>query len=299
MLIYFLTEFIMKRGRTMRQIVLTRKIMDKYRNNLVEEEKSRATIEKYMRDIKLFYESLRGGKIVTKEAVVLFKESLAEDYKPSSVNSMLVAVNRFLEYLNIPQCKVRLFKIQKKNFGDASKELTNEEYKKILLAAKAKKNERLYMLIQTICSTGIRVSEHRYITVEALRAGKATVKNKGKIREIFLSQELRKMLTCYCRKNQIHKGAIFITKRGKPLYRSNIWSDMKTLCKDSGVDEHKVFPHNLRHLFAVTYYRLEKDLDTLASLLGHNSVDTTRIYTRQSGNKCTRILSKMQLCLQL
>ena len=271
----------------------------KFRGILIEEEKSKATIDKYMRDIASFYEYLPNEKVVTKEQVILYKEYLSQKYKPTSSNSMLVALNRFLEFIGIPECKVKLNKIQRKIFGDETKEITKEEYERLLLAAKSKHNERLFVLLQTICSTGIRVSEHQYITVEALKCCKVSVNNKKKIREIYISKELKKLLMDYCRRNNIKSGPIFITRNGNPFDRSNIWSDMKALCKEAGIDSQKVFPHNLRHLFAITYYQITKDLDTLASLLGHSSIDTTRIYTRKSGKNCTKIYSKMQLCLRM
>lgn len=283
----------------MKKVNLTEKVIMKFRKILIEEEKSKATVEKYMRDIKKFYEYLPEGKTVTKEQVIIYKEYLSNKYKPASTNSMLVALNHFLDVIGISECKVKLHKIQRKTFGDETKEITKEEYKRLLLAAKSKNNERLFVLLQTICSTGIRVSEHQYITVEALKNCKVCVNNKKKIREIYISKELKKLLMDYCRRNNIKSGPIFITRNGKPLDRSNIWSDMKALCKEANIDSQKVFPHNLRHLFAITYYQLTKDLDTLASLLGHSSIDTTRIYTRKSGRNCTTIYSKMQLCLRI
>ncbi|MFR7591078.1 MAG: tyrosine-type recombinase/integrase [Longibaculum sp.] len=283
----------------MKKVNLSEKVIMKFKRILIEEEKSKATVDKYMRDITTFYEYLPNEKLVTKELVILYKEYLSKKYKPTSSNSMLVALNRFFDFIGIPECKVKLNKIQRRIFGDETKEMTKEEYKRLLMAAKSKHNERLYVLLQTICSTGIRVSEHQYITVEALKCSKVSVNNKKKIREIYISKELKKLLIDYCKKHDIKSGPIFITKNGKPLDRSNIWSDMKALCKEANIDSQKVYPHNLRHLFAITFYQLTKDLDTLASLLGHSSIDTTRIYTRKSGKNCTRIYSKMQLCLRI
>ena len=289
----------MKGIENMKKIILSDKHIKKFKNILIAEEKSKATIEKYIRDINIFYCYLPESKAITKENVIQYKEYLNENYKPTSANSMLVALNRFLEFLGMSECKVKLSKIQKQTFGDENKELTKEEYRRLTLAAKSNSNVRLYMLLQTICATGIRVSEHKYISVEALRAGKAIITNKGKIREIFIPKELQSLLKDYCRKNDIKSGPIFITRTGKPLDRSNIWSDMKALCEEANVDHSKVFPHNLRHLFAITYYRLTKDLDTLASLLGHSTIETTRIYTRKSSKNCTKVFSKMQLCLRM
>lgn len=281
----------------MRKETITLKSIESFKTELIEEEKSTATINKYIRDIQTFYNYLQEDKTITKECVVSYKLKLAKEYRPRSVNSMLVALNRFFVFLNIPECQVKLNKIQKSVFGDDNKEMTKEEYKRLLFAAKSKNNERLYMIIQTICATGIRVSEHKYITVDALKKGRAVIINKGKVREIILPIELKRLLLNYCKKQNIKCGPIFVTKGGKPMDRSNIWSSMKSLCEDARVDSQKVFPHNLRHLFAITYYQLEKDLDTLASLLGHTSIDTTRIYTMKSGKNCLRSLSKMNLCI--
>lgn len=282
----------------MKKITLSDKHIKKFKDILIEEEKSKATIEKYTRDILTFSAYLGEDKVITKEAIVSYKEYLSTHYKPASSNSMLIALNRFLDFLNLPLLKVKLYKIQKKVFGDEEKELTKAEYTRLLNAAKSKNNDRLYTLLQTICSTGIRVSEHKYITVDALKNRKVTIANKGKIREVYISKELKKILMDYCKRNDIKTGCIFITRNGKPLDRSNIWSDMKKLCKEAEVDSAKVFPHNLRHLFAITYYKLTKDLDTLATLLGHSSIDTTRIYTRKSVKSCTRVYTRMQLCLR-
>ena len=278
---------------------ITLKTIKKFEYYLISEEKSKATIEKYMRDITMFYKNLSSEKIVDKEATVAYKQKLLELYQPSSMNSMLVSLNRFLDFIKLSECKVKLNKIQKRNFGDENKELTKEEYKRLLQAAKSRRNYQLYALLQTICATGIRVSEHKYITVESIKKGKTTIINKGKVREIIIPTELQKILSHYCCINQIKTGSIFVSRNGNPLDRSNIWTAMKSLCHDAHVDPSKVFPHNLRHLFAITYYRLEKDLDTLASLLGHSSINTTRIYTLKSGKNCLQTLSRMNLCLRI
>lgn len=278
---------------------ITLNSIDKFKKYLIAEEKSQATIEKYIRDLYTFFDYLPQDKIITKEITVAYKQKLSELYQPTSINSMLVSLNRFLDFIKLPECKVKLNKIQKRTFDDENKELTKEEYKRLLLAAKSKRNDQLYALLQTICATGIRVSEHKYITVEAIKKGKATIINKGKVREIIIPLELKKILFYYCRKNNIKSGSLFITRNGKPLDRSNIWTSMKALCQEANVESSKVFPHNLRHLFAITYYRLEKDLDTLASLLGHSSINTTRIYTMKSGRNCLRTLSRMNLCLRI
>lgn len=280
----------------MKSIKLNNHLLRKYEKYLKEEEKSKATIEKYIRDIKALYEFLPEGKEITKEILVDFKQHLCEKgYEMTSINSMLVAINRFLDYIHIPKYKIKLFKIQKKIFFDEDKELTKLEYQRLLQAAKTNHNEKLFMLLQTLCATGIRVSEHRYITVESLMKRKAIVYNKGKQRIVLISKNLCKMLLQYCKRNNIKKGPIFITKYGNPMDRSNVWTAMKKLCAKAGVKKEKVFPHNLRHLFALTYYHLKKDIVGLASLLGHASIETTRVYTRTNAKECLRYLHKMEL----
>ena len=225
----------------------------------------------------------------------LYKEELMKSYKPTSINSMLAALNQFFEYNGWLECKIKELKIQKRVFLEESKELSKDEYKRLVNAARKQKNERLYVLLQAICSTGIRVSEHRYITVQALKDGYAQIYNKGKVREIFFSDDLKRILLKYCHKNKIENGAIFVTRSGRPLDRSNIWKAMKDLCDDAKVERSKVYPHNLRHLFAVTYYNLKKDIARLADLLGHSSMDTTRIYTMSSGREFKRYFDQMDL----
>lgn len=271
-------------------------ILRRYREYLYNEERSKATIEKYMRDVTLFYEYLKDGdKEITKEVLVTYKNRLSDKYMVSSINSMLASLNGLLEFMGLGNLKLKLHKVQRSVFNEEEKELTKNEYKRLLDTALKNGDERLYMLLQTICGTGIRVSEHRYITVESLNEGKAVVRNKGKVRVIFIPMELKKMLKDYCRKEKIMRGPVFITKYGRPMDRSNIWNAMKKLCKGAKVSEKKVFPHNLRHLFALTYYRLQKDVVRLADILGHASIETTRTYTMTTGRECQRSLSKMDL----
>ena len=271
-------------------------ILRRYKEYLYNEERSKATIEKYMRDVTLFYEYLKdGNKEVTKEVLVTYKNRLSDKYMVSSINSMLAALNGLLEFMGLGNLKLKLHKVQRSVFNEEEKELTKNEYKRLLDTALKNGDERLYMLLQTICGTGIRVSEHRYITVESLNEGKAVVRNKGKVRIIFIPMKLKKMLKDYCRKEKIMRGPVFITKYGRPMDRSNIWNAMKKLCKGAKVSEKKVFPHNLRHLFALTYYRLQKDVVRLADILGHASIETTRTYTMTTGRECQRSLSKMDL----
>ena len=261
---------------------LTRELISNFKEYLIEEEKSKATLEKYIRDIETFY-SWVGDKELNKVCVLNYKEYLTENYAVASVNSMLSSINSFFAYLEWYELRVKTIKVQKQIFASNEKELTKSEYERLLTAAKAKSNQRLYLLMQTICSTGIRVSELRFITVEAINRGRAEINCKGKRRYAFLPTELCKMLKNYVKEQKIKSGAVFVSKNGNPLDRSNIWSDMKKLCKEAGVSGKKVFPHNLRHLFARTYYTLQKDIVRLADILGHSSVNTTRIYTMETG----------------
>lgn len=273
---------------------ITCQMIEAYRRELQEREKSKATQEKYIRDVSYFYQWLNHREL-SKEAVIEYKQSLVGKYQVSSLNSMLISINGFLGFCGLGEYKVKLLKMQKKQFIDTEREMTKEEYRKLLQIAKEKGNERLFMLIQTICSTGIRVSEHQYITVEALAARKAVVSNKGKARYIFFPEKLLKELNTYCKRRKITSGPIFVTKNGNPVNRSNIWGEMKALCEEAGLEKAKVFPHNLRHLFAFTYYDMEKDLTHLADILGHSSIETTRIYTMASKNDFEKKLSKMGL----
>lgn len=273
---------------------ITQELIEKFKNHLVNEEKSEATLEKYIRDISAFLAWLC-GQAVNKTVVLAYKNFLTENYKPASVNSMLSSINAFFTYNEWCDCRVKSLKIQKQVFASRDKELTKEEYGKLLDAARSKKNERLYLLMQTICSTGIRVSELKFITVAAVSSGVAEIRCKGKFRQVFLPKKLCKILTDYIRERKIKSGAVFISKNGKPLDRSNIWADMKKLCEVAGVSKDKVFPHNLRHLFARTYYSLQKDIVRLADILGHSSVNTTRIYTMEIGDVHRKQIERLGL----
>ena len=268
-----------------------------FRNYLLEEERSAATIEKYGRDVLAFLSWLSDREEISKEVVVGYKQAIIGKYKTTSANSMLVSVNRFLDFIGKKDCQVKLFKIQRNPFRKKDKELTKEEYNRLILAAKAKSSSRLFFLIQAICSTGIRVSEHRFITREALERGRITIYNKGKERVVFLPKKLKKCLLQYCRQNGIYSGPVFVTKNGTPVNRCNVWAEMKALCKEAGVSPEKVFPHNLRHLFAVTYYRMQKDIVHLADILGHSNIEYTRIYTFTSEEEHARVLSRMCLLI--
>ena len=265
-----------------------------YENYLVEEERSRNTITKYMRDLKSYFIFLQ-GEAVTKESLVCWKEKLTQTYLPASVNSMLAAVNGFLEWAGYPQYRVKPLKIQREIFTKPEKELSKEEYIRLVKAAEEKQNCRLALILQTICATGIRVSELQFITLETARTGRTVVDRKGKKRTVFLPGALSRALQEYCREHGIKEGVVFRTKNRKPLDRSNIWRDMKNLCCSAGVEPEKVFPHNLRHLFARTYYHMEKDLSRLADLLGHSNVTTTRIYTMESGLEHAKQVERMGL----
>ena len=265
-----------------------------YENYLVEEERSRNTITKYMRDLKSYFIFLQ-GEAVTKESLVCWKEKLTQTYLPASVNSMLAAVNGFLEWAGYPQYRVKPLKIQREIFTKPEKELSKEEYIRLVKAAEEKQNCRLALILQTICATGIRVSELQFITLETARTGRTVVDCKGKKRTVFLPGALSRALQEYFREHGIKEGVLFRTKTRKTLDRSNIWRDMKNLCCSAGVEPEKVFPHNLRHLFARTYYHMEKDLSRLADLLGHSNVTTTRIYTMESGLEHAKQVERMGL----
>lgn len=254
----------------------------KFKDFLICEEKGKATIEKYVRDITAFSNWL-GKRGVTKKLVLEYKNLLCKKYAPASVNSIISSINTFFMWKKKYDLKIKALKIQKQMFLKEEKELTKEEYKRLLDAARNKKNERLYLLMQAICSTGIRVSELKFITVKAVENKRAVINLKGKTRIVIIPDKLCCVLYKYIKKNNIKDGPVFITKGGKPLNRSNIWLDMKKLCDEANVDKEKVFPHNLRHLFARTYYTIEKDIVRLADILGHTSVNTTRIYTMEPG----------------
>lgn len=276
--------------------IITSDLIQNFKEYLINDEKANATIEKYIHDINVFAVWLSGSE-VNKSIVLEYKQELINKYAPASVNATISSLNSFFNFNEWYDCKVRALKIQKQIFASKDKELTKAEYERLLIAAKHKKNQRLYFLMQTICSTGIRVSELKFVTVEAVLSGQAYINCKGKMRVVILTKQLCKMLKNYIKENKIISGTVFITKTGKPLDRSNIWSDLKELCESAGVDKEKVFPHNLRHLFARTYYSLQKDIVRLADILGHSNVNTTRIYTMESGDVHRKQLQKLGLLL--
>lgn len=267
-----------------------------FNDYLVSEEKSQSTVKKYIHDVDRFREWLGDGEM-SKSEVLAYKSHLCEIYQPASVNAAISSLNSFFGFLERYDLKVKSLKIQKQLFSETDKELTKFEYERLLCTAKQRKNERLYFLMQTICSTGIRVSELKYITVDAVMCSKVWISCKGKRRQVFLPKQLCKMLKGYTKSQKIKSGSIFVTKNGNPLDRSNIWSDMKKLCCAANVSENKVFPHNLRHLFARTYYTLEKDIVRLADILGHSNVNTTRIYTVENGDVHRRQIQKLGLLM--
>ena len=273
---------------------ITTEITRSFNDYLINEEKAAATVNKYLHDVGEFQTWLSEQELC-KTAVLAYKSYLCEQYAPSSVNATLSSLNSFFNFMEWYDLRVKNLKIQKQIFASTDKELTKAEYDRLLQAAKQKKNERLYLLMQTICSTGIRVSEVRYVTVEAVSRGVAEINCKGKRRQVFLPKQLCQILKQYIKEQKIKSGAVFVTKNGNPLDRSNIWSDMKKLCKAANVSEKKVFPHNLRHLFARTYYSLQKDIVRLADILGHSSVNTTRIYTMETGEIHRRQIQKLGL----
>lgn len=275
--------------------LLDEKNFERFRIALIEEEKSDATIEKYLRDLGSFMDYMGREKSVCKENVIQYKNYLVEHYAVASVNSMLAAINCFFKRMGWYDCLVKSLKVQREAFRSHEREMSRDEYFRLLEAAKAKGNERLYFVMQSICSTGIRISELKFITVESLNTGQARVSLKGKTRTVLLPAALRRHLRKYAKDRGIETGSIFITRNGQPLDRSNILHEMKALCKDAGVDSGKVFPHNLRHLFACIYYKAEKDLSHLADLLGHSSVNTTRIYTLVSGEEQARQIDRLGL----
>ena len=276
--------------------LITLKEIDAFKENLILEEMSDATVEKYVRDVKMFAAYV-SGEAINKEIVIAYKKNLQEKYAVRSVNSMLAGINQFFEFKEWYDLKVKLLKVQQQIFGSEEKELTKEEYMRLCRAAKQKNNLRLSLILQTICATGIRVSELKYITVEAAKKGEAVVNCKAKTRSVFIVKKLRKKLLDYAAKMNIKSGMIFITKTGKPIDRTNIWREMKALCKDAYVDPQKVFPHNLRHLFARMFYSLEKDIAKLADILGHSSINTTRIYIISTGVEHRRYMEKMSLII--
>ena len=276
-----------------KKIFITTAQINKYTAYLKNEEHADNTIEKYARDVRAFADFLN-GETATKELVIAWKNRLKETHAVTSINSMIAAVNGFFDFLKI-DIKIKQFKIQRKTFLSEEKELTKEEYERLLDTAKMQDNIRLYYIMQTLCATGIRVSELRFITIEAVQKGQTDVTNKNKTRTIFIPDKLRRALIRYAKQRDINTGPIFITRTGKPINRSNIWFEMKSLCEAAGVDASKVRPHGLRSLFARTFYNAAKDIVKLADILGHSDVKTTRIYVMETGTEHRRIINSLDL----
>lgn len=280
----------------MRERKITENIILNFENHLTEQEKSPTTIEKYIRDIRAF-SAFMGRKAIAKETVILYKKYLQENYAVRSVNSMLASVNSLFAFLGWHDLKVKSLKFQQQVFCPEEKELTKAEYYRLCTAAKHKHNKRLNLILQAICGTGIRVNELQYITIEAVKHGEAVVNCKAKTRTIFIVRELKQKLLRYAAEQGIKSGMIFVTRTGKPISRTNIWREMKALCKEANVNPQKVFPHNLRHLFARVFYGIEKDIAKLADILGHSSINTTRIYIISTGTEHRKRMENMHLIM--
>lgn len=279
----------------MKRHSLTANHIAQFENHLRQEERAAGTIEKYLRDITCFWVWL-DGRSVTKELVVSWKSYLMEkNYAASTVNSMLAAVNVLFGFLGWVDCRIKSLRIQRKVFRDVSKELTKPEYQRLVATAEGSGKERLALLMETICATGIRVSEVKYITLEAAQAGRSEIILKGKIRSILIQAKLCRKLIKYAKKHKIVSGEIFLTRTGRPMTRRQIWAEMKAVCQAAGVDKSKVFPHNLRHLFARTFFQVCRDIVKLADVLGHSSIETTRIYLISTGIEHARQLERLEL----
>ena len=280
----------------MKMRILTDQKIRSFQAYLTENEKAGSTVRKYVHDLRCFAEFV-GSQTLSKALVLAYKARLADRYAVRSANSMLASLNAFLRFAGRQELCVKQFKRQKETYSSEDRELTKAEYACLVRAAEQKKNERLSLVVQTICGTGIRVSELEYITVEAVRRGEAIASCKGKTRKIFIVKALQKKLLRYAAEHKVISGRIFVTKNGRPLNRSNVWREMKDLCRDAGVSPKKVFPHNLRHLFAQTFYSIEKDIAKLADILGHSNVNTTRIYIITTGAEHQRRMENMHLIL--
>lgn len=266
-----------------------------YSKHLYLGEKSAATVEKYLRDVRAFARWLEGREI-TKERTSEWKACLIErNYAPASINAMLSALNSLLDFLGLMDCRVKILKIQRRMFRDSSRDLTRSDYDVLTATARSKGKERLALLMEAICATGIRVSEVKYLTVEAAREGRAEISLKGKIRTILIPMKLCRKLLKYAKRQRIASGEIFLTRNGTPISRRQIWAEMKGLCEAAGVAASKVFPHNLRHLFATIFYRVCRDIVKLADLLGHSNLETTRMYLLTTGAEHQRQLNRLGL----
>ena len=271
------------------------KTIQQFANHLREAEKSAVTVEKYLRDVQHFLNFL-ADQPITKESTIAYKSHLmARGYRIASINSMLASLNGYLSFLGLTDCKVRNLRTQRKVYASPEKELSREEYLRLLDASRS--NAQLNLVLQTICSTGIRISELRYFTVENLKRGEVVVRCKNKTRTVLVPGALKKRLLNFAKERGIGSGSVFVTRSGNPLDRSNIWAQMKRLCAAAHVDPGKVFPHNLRKLFARCFYSLSKDIAKLADVLGHSSIETTRIYIMTTGKEHRRQLERLHLLI--
>lgn len=277
----------------MNQYNLTMEQITAYRTWLSGEEKSAGTIEKYLRDIGAFARWLKGAPVSKDRTSEWKTHLLAQGYAPVTINSMLAALNGLFHFLGWDECRSKFLRIQRRLFREERRELTRGEYDRLLETARSLGRERLALVMETLCATGIRVSEVCYITVEAARAGRAEISLKGKIRTILIPDKLRKKLLQYAKKEKAASGAVFRTRNGKPLSRKQIWAEMKALCSQAGVAASKVFPHNLRHLFARAFYNVCRDVAKLADVLGHSSLETTRLYLISTGKEHERQLERL------
>ena len=276
--------------------MFTEENMAAFVQQMRDNERSKATIQKYAKEIERFitYLEMRQPE---KSDVLAYRDELLKENSPGTVNGKLIAINAFLRFCGLEQSRVRLLRVQKSHFIEESRMLHEDEYRRLILTAKKKGNERISLLMQTIASTGIRISELRYITLEAVQKRQALIAMKGKHRSAVLTEELCRRLYAYAKKRQIESGCIFVSRSGKPLDRSNIWREMKKLCEAAHVSAKKVYPHSLRHLFARMFYAVKNDLGYLADLLGHSSVNTTRIYTAQSVQMHRSVLEGLRLVI--
>lgn len=281
----------------MSQRNITKEQLLLFEKDLQKDEKSEATIEKYLRDVRLFMK-YTGNNEVTKEVTISYKQKLISDgYATRSINSMIASINSLFEFLGWAECKVKSIKIQQEIFRPEEKELTKAEYERLCQTAERKSNLQLSLILQTICGTGIRVSELQFFTVEAVRLGVVRVSCKAKTREVFIVSKLQKKLLRYCADCDIKSGCVFVTRVGTPMNRTTIWRAMKSLCLEANVNPSKVFPHNLRHLFDRVFYGIEKDIAKLADILGHSNINTTRIYIISTGIEHRQRMENMRLII--
>lgn len=291
--LYYLLNI--RREIVMQECILSHENIVQFKSHLIEEEKSNATIEKYIRDVNAFYDFLK-ERTITKEVVVEYKKSLVDKgYAVRSINSMLASLNSLFEYMGWQSCRVKCLKLQKEVFCSQDRELTKQDYIKLLEASKD--DEQLNLIMQTICSTGIRVSELNHFTVETLDQGQVNINCKGKIRVVLIPGKLKKLLKKFIKKEKIESGVIFQNQKGNPINRCIIWEKMKRICKKVNINPNKVYPHNLRKLFARTFYKVEKDIAKLADILGHSSIDTTRIYIISTGKEHRKKIEGLDLVM--